>query len=71
MPLIKLKGELDLDLQILGLKEGQIVSATPCNFSKAGLMYFTVIHNNFKFNCSVWPCNYEVLNDLKENKPIT
>lgn len=56
---IELKGELHPELEILGLKAGDIVDATPSG--KVGAMHFVTYHRGWRYDCSVWPDNYTVV----------
>lgn len=56
MTTIRLKGELDFDLTLLGFKEGDVVHAT---IDKQGRAYFST-HLAITVDCVVWPENYEI-----------
>ena len=58
---VKLKGELDFELQKLGLKEGDIIDVVPQVGSKVGAMNFTRYYNGFRMECVVWPVNYDIV----------
>lgn len=58
---IILTNELDPELKILGLKEGDELEVTPCPVSKTGACHFTKYLNGWPFNCSIWPDNYEII----------
>lgn len=58
MTKIKLRGELDIDLVRLGLKEGDEVNAEISN-EKSGAAYFSVFYT-ITVDCVVWPENYEI-----------
>ena len=59
---IKLTEELDPELQILGLKPGDELEVSPDPMSKVGGCHFTRYLNGWPFNCSIWPDNYEKIN---------
>jgi len=57
---IKLKGDLDSELIAIGFKAGDIIEATADPVSKVGAMNFDRYHHGTKYNCVVWPANYEI-----------
>lgn len=59
---VKLTGDLDPELEILGLKPGDEIEVQPDPVSKAGGCHFTRYLNGHPFNCSIWPDNYEIIN---------
>ena len=60
MPRIKLIGALGLELERAGLKPGDEIDATHGS-ELTGSMYFETSCNGRKFECVVWPENYEVI----------
>lgn len=58
---IQLKGELDLDLRVIGLKPGQIIEDAGPSLGFTNPVYFDHRHNGHKYNCVVWPENYEII----------
>lgn len=68
MPTIKLKGDLDMDLTRIGLEPGQIIEALPDSMSKKGAMHFTRYKFDMSFNCTVWPENYELIEEKPTNQ---
>ncbi|MBV5313791.1 MAG: hypothetical protein JZU47_10880 [Prolixibacteraceae bacterium] len=59
---IRLTGDIDPELTILGLKQGDELEVIPDPNSKAGCCHFTKYLNGYPFNCSIWPDNYEKIN---------
>jgi len=59
---VKLKGDIDPELEILGLKPGDEIEVQPDPQSKVGGCHFTRYLNGYPFNCSIWPDNYEKIN---------
>lgn len=66
--MIRLKGQLDLDLTKLGLRAGdEIKFNTPP--ASNGAIYFEVRYNGTTQNCVVWSDNYELIeSDHEETK---
>ncbi len=62
---IKLKGDLDSELRALGIREGDEVKAERCPVSTVGAVNFVVYRFGSKYNCVVWPENYDVLTETK------
>lgn len=60
MPRIKLIGELGLELERAGLKPGDEIDSTKGS-ELTGSMYFETYVNGRKFECVVWPENYELI----------
>ena len=56
---IKLKGILDSELEVIGLKPGMIIDEYPDKNSTSGVVHFETIHGGRTYNCSVWPENYD------------
>ena len=54
-----------MELQKAGMKPGDIVEATPGS-ELTGSMYFTCKTGNRKFECVVWPENYEIIKESKQ-----
>jgi hypothetical protein len=65
---IRLKGELDWELTRIGLKVDEEVEATPDRVGKTGAMYFDIYYRGWKYECVVWPENYELISNIK---PVT
>lgn len=61
---IELKGDLDLDLKVLGLKPGDLFLAT----KDKEKMYFDVRRNGHTFNCVVYEDNYNIIDEIKTLK---
>lgn len=59
---IKLTEGIDPELTILGLKAGDELEVTKDPVSKVGGCHFTQYKNGHPFNCSIWPDNYEIIN---------
>jgi len=59
---VRLTGNIDPELEILGLKPGDELEVTPDPVSKVGGCHFTKYKNGWPFNCSIWPDNYEKVN---------
>ena len=51
-----------LELQKAGMKPGDEVEATPGS-ELTGSMYFTAHSGTRKFECVVWPENYEIISE--------
>jgi hypothetical protein len=60
---IRLKGEIDPELTALGLKAGDEIEVTKDPQSKVGCCHFTRYRNQRDFACSIWPENYDVINN--------
>lgn len=58
---IRLTDGLDVELRIIGLKPGDVLEVPEPN-SKNGCIHFQKDHNNWTFNCSIWPDSYEKIN---------
>jgi hypothetical protein len=58
---IELKGELISELTSLGIKSGDVVEATPDRMGKTGAMYFEKHYYGSRYDCVVWPDNYDVI----------
>lgn len=57
-----------MELQRAGLKAGDEVDACPGQGSdKTGSLYFEVTNGNRKFECVVWPDNYEKVKKADES----
>jgi hypothetical protein len=63
MKTLKLKGELDSELKAIGLKADDTVHAEADRLGKTGAMYFTKMYQGYKYECVVWPQNYEILKE--------
>lgn len=58
-----------MELQRAGLKPGDEVEANPGQGTdKNGSLYFDYKNGNRKFECVVWPDNYELVNSINEDK---
>ena len=56
-----------MELQRAGIKPGDEVEANPGQGSdKNGSLYFEVKNGNRKFECVVWPDNYEIIKESKQ-----
>ncbi|MEI8047219.1 MAG: hypothetical protein WCI92_07555 [Bacteroidota bacterium] len=66
---IKLIGDLDSELTALGCKEGDILNAEKCPVSTVGAVYFEIYKFGSKYDCVVWPENYQVITN--SNTPTT
>lgn len=59
---VKLTQNLDPELRMLGLNPGDEIEVTPDPASKVGVCHFTIYHNVWPSNCSIWPDSYEKIN---------
>lgn len=69
MQTIKLKGKLDLDLMLLGLKTGDIIKA-PKQTNSNGAIYFIYNLHGWNYDCVVYQENYEIIEDFKSINEI-
>ncbi|SHE56965.1 hypothetical protein [Dysgonomonas macrotermitis] len=60
--MIKLKGELDYELTRLGLKSGDEIASHTKPGKVNGVVNFDVNFEGWKYACSVWPENYDIIN---------
>ena len=60
MKKIRLTGNLDYELKMLGIKTNDIVNVEEFNRT-TGAAYFKKYIGNLSINCVVWPENYEIL----------
>lgn len=59
MTQIILKGDLDFELTRIGLQPGMPIMAEPDKMSTVGAMNFEVHFRGWKYDCVVWPENYD------------
>jgi len=59
---IRLKGNLDWELTRIGLAEGDEIDNIPDKVGKTGAVYFDKYYRSYKYECVVWPENYDVIN---------
>lgn len=69
MQTIKLKGKLDLDLMLLGLRTGDIIKV-PEQTNKNGAIFFEYHLHGWKYDCVVYQENYEIIEDFKSINEI-
>jgi len=65
---IRIIGDLHPELRLLGLKPGDEFEASLDTQSETGLVHVVVSHVRTTINCSIWPENYEIIENTEKNK---
>jgi hypothetical protein len=69
---IRLKDSIISELTSLGLRPGMVVKSTQVN-KTTGAVDFTHYRNNDKYDCVVWPEDYEIVEEdkaIQVNGPV-